>query len=46
MDASSVGKHEPATADAVLPRSVGVLIAAIGALLCWGGLIALVQAIR
>jgi hypothetical protein len=45
MDASSVGKHEPPAPDAVLPRSVGVLIAAVGALLCWGALIALVQAI-
>jgi hypothetical protein len=29
----------------MLPRSVGVLVTAFGALLCWGALIGLVQAI-
>jgi len=32
-------------ADLVLPRSIGVLITAFGALLCWGALIGIVQVI-
>jgi hypothetical protein len=32
-------------ADLVLPRSVGVMIAALGALMCWGALIGIIQAV-
>jgi hypothetical protein len=31
----------PPPRDVVLPRSIGVLITATGALLCWAGLIAI-----
>ena len=46
MNASPAHKHRPAERHAVLPRGIGVLIAAFGALLCWGALIGLVGAIN
>jgi hypothetical protein len=46
MNASSMDEHPASPHDLVLPRSIGWIIATVGSLICWGGLIALVQVFR